>query len=140
MIQSGLSEQQFEAAMRFANKWREEMEQTGYSWKGQTRGGWKSELRRHAYGYLIKVNGASHPRHVSCQADSSDLVFRRISVRRRIFGIVKESEIEITKVDPSNVENSCKCPSCTRLEKYGWVYGEPPEMYMLFEFGEIKGQ
>lgn len=139
MIQSGLSEEQFEAAMKFAQKWREDMEKTNMSWKLQTRGGWVSELRRNAFGYLINVAGNGRPRHVSTSQAPSNLVFRRISVRRRIFGIVKETEIVKTKSDPVH-ENTCLCPRCTRLEKFGWKNGEPPEMYMLMEFGDIKGQ
>lgn len=141
MIQAGLSEEQFEAAMKYAQAWREDMEKNNLSWKVQTRGGWVSELRRNAFGYLITVTGNAKFRYVSSSEKVSNLVFRRISSRQRIFGIVKESEIVKTKSDPENThENTCLCPRCTRKEKFGWASGKPPEMYMLFEFGEIRGQ
>jgi len=139
MIQSGLSEEQFEAAMKFASNWRDDMEKTNFSWKNRTRGGWASELRRHAYGYVIKVDGHGHHRHVSSQSESANLLFRRVSVRRRIFGIVKEDEVIKVKSDPEN-DPGCPCLRCTRLEKFGWKNGTAPEMYTLFEFGEIEGQ
>lgn len=126
MLQAGLSEQQFEDAWKCAQNWKDRMEKAELSWKGETRGGWRSALRRNGWGYPIK-------------SEPENLLFRRVSVRRRIFGIVKESEVVLTKSDPEHT-NDCKCSACTAKEKFGWKNGSPPEMYMLFEFGEIKGQ
>ena len=127
VIQAGLSEEQFNAAYRFAFKWKEEMDKTGYSWKQETGGGHKSALKRHGFGYLIK-------------STPEILRFRRVVSSRRVFGTVKESEVvRIKRGVRSDADSVCMCPRCTSTDKWGWANGKP-WMYTVFEFGETKGR
>ena len=124
VIQAGLSNEQFEAAWRYAIEWKEKVERNNCSWKDQTSGGYSSVLKRHAYGKVI-------------ESTPENLIFRRVVSSRRVFGIVKESEVAQKGMGPHE-DIKCPCPECKNAYKWGWANGKPT-MYTLYEFGETKG-
>lgn len=118
MFQTGMSDEQFRIAWNFLIRFKESTAANKGYWNGHTRGGHDSYLARNECG-------------LSLSGKPDALLFRRVSNRKRIFGIVKNNTIKLIKTkSKNNIE----------ITKWVWADGKPPEMYTVFETGEIQGQ
>ncbi len=143
-IQSNLSTEEDKKARDYSNKFLKEYIEDGMKFKG-TGGGWHSFYRRGTVGLRLDRD--------------SDLYFRRASRHKRIYQIIKASEIKLTKkgeflVTKENshmyhyhtnliktektLENSCKCPTCSGQLKVDNKYGDT-KTYIYATIGDIKG-
>lgn len=127
-IEEGLPAEQENKACDFAHHWMGEIMSAQCSWVAKwSRGGWRSYLRRGTFGYSLNGRGAK---------TSEDLVFRRISKRQRIFGIMRAKHMR--NLDGTEVNyNQCMCPM--HLGGTRVTIPEMPEMRTYAEIGEIKG-
>ena len=110
-IQKDLTKEEFEDAIDFANTWiSNTCEDDMVYYLGGRTGGYHSYLRRNRFGFMIS--------HVN------NLVFRRISTARRVFGIVRAD----TMVKPNGSEvnlKQCMCPKHRGGERVVWRDGKP---------------
>jgi hypothetical protein len=130
-IAKNLNTAERKLAVEFAHKWTQEVLKNGLSWKNETRGGWKSFYKRGVAGLRIpKADG---------------LYFRRASKSRRIFQIVRGTDLNISpQIRRWGDEHSgvlgtkCMCPDHEGGLKVNNKYGDiPTEVYV--RVGEIKG-
>ncbi len=138
-IQESLSFTENEIAQKFAKKFISQYIYDDMKFK-DTYGGWRSFYRRGTIGYRFDTN--------------NDLYFRRASKSRRIYQIIKGSELKVVPIgDDFKTKNSvhlkrykgegqrmnhCICPKCSAqiraLNKYG-----DTKTYIYCTVGNIKG-
>ena len=126
-IQKDLSEKEKETAKKFANKFIAKTcgNSMVFSLGGRT-GGYTSYLRRGRFGYLINED------------KRTGLVFRRISWKKRIFGIFKYTELLDKETAKLPRINMCMCPKHRGGLKVRWK-DEKPESFTYALIGDIKG-
>jgi len=135
-IQKDLSDFELEIAKQECKFFKKMVQQNNGMWNNVSRGGWKhgKPLARNEHGSLIYV---THVR--SGSAIETDLVFRRLSKTKRIFGVVKRNLL-VSKEDGKRgkeIKNSsCSCRECLGGTK---VKMDPVETFTYYEEGEIKG-
>lgn len=127
-IERGLSAEEKALAREYADNWAMKVIENNCSWRAQTKGGWLSYLRRGTFGHW--VNG------IQTSKSPEELVFRRISKSKRIFGIMRASHLR--HLDGSEINTKqCMCPR--HLGGTRVTVPNPPEMKQFIEYGEIKG-
>jgi hypothetical protein len=111
-IQKDLSMVDQKTAFEFANEWISKTckQDLVYHLGGKT-GGYRSYLCRGTFGYLIN--------------QEKQLVFRRISHSKRVFGIVKANTMVQKDNTPIDL-NQCCCPRHLGSTPIKWKNGEPP--------------
>jgi len=122
-IQKELTEEESRAAIDFANEWISKTCSKDMQFLLKGKGGHRSYIRRNRFGYMLndKVN---------------DLVFRRISTHKRIFGIIKADTM--VKPDGSEVNlNQCMCSIHRGGERVVWRDGKP-EVFVYAVVGSVK--
>lgn len=120
-IQLGLTGEEWASAAKFVREFLDGLgPKCDYSkW---SRGGWKSSIKRNCYGYQIH---------------KTDLVFRRISKSRRVFGVVRKDTLQAAGTDLTT--DACPCPNCQGMQRVVWKDGVKPEMVVVETIGDIKG-
>jgi len=124
-IQKDLSDNEQAEAIRFANEWISKTcgNNLIFNLGGRT-GGWCSFLKRNRFGFM--------------NSKTNDLVFRRISTDRRVFGIVKSDTM--IKPDGSEINlNQCMCPIHRGAERVIWRGGKKPSTFIYAVVGDLKG-
>jgi hypothetical protein len=128
-IQRGLSEEDMEIALSFANKWIKNtcMDDELVFWLGGRTGGWtsKSHLKRGSLGYTYIKEDRS-------------LVFRRISSSKRVFAIVNIDTMTLKDGNELNTKG-CMCAHCNGGQKVIWRNNKKPETFVYAMVGDIKG-
>lgn len=119
-IQSNLNDKERESAIFAANEFiTKTLADPKKRYLGlNSKGGWRSYFKRGYLGWRVGEN----------------LTLRRISKNKRVFGVVKESEL--TLIDRDSI-CGCICPDC-RNTKVEWVSKEP-EMFSYCIIGDVKG-
>ncbi len=127
-IERGLSAEDKKKAQDFATKWALEVIENDCSWVERwSRGGWSSYLQRGTFGYSLNGRGAKN---------EDDLVFRRISKRRRIFAVMRAKHLR--NLDGSEIDfKGCMCPD--HLGGTRVIMPQRPALKTFMEYGEIKG-
>lgn len=115
-------------AIRWAKEWGEK-HKTGYGY-GVVGGSEKrTYYNRGSFGIWLDADR-------SFDATDGNLVFRRISKNRRVFGIIHIDTLERKDGEPI-VINQCMCPIHRGGQKVRFKYR--PKMETIFEWGDIKG-
>ena len=124
-IQKDITDDELSAAKQFANEFisRTCRNYMVFHLGGRT-GGFRSYLRRGRFGYLI--------------SKETGLVFRRITRNKRIFGIVKYTELSDKETNRLPKMNMCMCPKHRGGLKVRWA-NKKPETFVYARVGEIKG-
>lgn len=142
-IQKDLNEVEKFSATEFAKKFVIDYLKDGMKFKG-TKGGWHSFYRRGTIGLRFD--------------DDNRLYFRRASKHRRIYQIIKESDLKMNKAltdDGDEYEtkhnvtmrryhkntqhkSACKCPNCSAQIKATNKYGDI-KTDIFCTIGDIKG-
>lgn len=124
-IQKDLSEKEYKDAIEFANDWISQTCDNDMVFRlGGKTGGWHSYIKRGVFGFMPYRD--------------NNLVFRRISTSRRVFGIVKADTM--TKPDGLEVNlNRCACSNCRGGERVIWRDNKKPKTFIYATVGEIKG-
>lgn len=122
-IQKELTEEETNDAIDFANDWISKTcgDDLTHHLGGRT-GGYHSYIRRNRFGFMI--------------SRANTLVFRRISAKKRIFGLVRADTV--VKPDGSEVNlNQCMCPIHRGGERVVWRDGKP-EVFVYAVVGSVK--
>ncbi len=115
-------------ATRWAIQWGED-HKTGYGLGKVAKSDQKTYYNRGSFGRWLDDED-------SFTLKNTNLVFRRLSRNRRIFGIVHVSYLE--RVDGANIEiNQCRCPAHRGGQKV--KFKTRPAMETVFTWGDIKG-
>jgi len=124
-IQKDLSEIDMKKAINFANNWiSKTMSNDNLTYHlGGRSGGWHSYLRCNRFGYMNK--------------NIAQLVFRRISTKRRVFGIVRADTMVKPDISEINLKQ-CMCPIHRGGERVVWRNGKP-KTFVYATVGSIKG-
>lgn len=97
-----------------------------YDYKKWSCGGWKSSIGRNKLGHQILDSNRKPTR----------LFFRRLSKRRRIFGVVRLDELVGNGCILTT--GGCTCPQCQGHQRVKWKT-EKPETVVVYKAGDIKG-
>ena len=129
-IQRDLTKEETEIAINFANRWIvKTCDNALIYYLGGRSGGYSSFIRRNRFGFMLKDSQGL------CISKDIDLVFRRISTNKRIFGIVKASAV--VKQDRSEVNlKQCMCPIHRAGERVVWR-DIKPKTFVYATIGEI---
>ncbi|KKL64373.1 hypothetical protein LCGC14_2165680 [marine sediment metagenome] len=122
-IQKDLNTDELKLAIDFANEFISDTCKNNMKFSFSRKAGYRSYIRRGCFGYRFDKK--------------NNLVFRRISTKSRIFGIIKPD----TMVDllGKNVNlNQCMCPIHLGGVKVRWK-SEKPDMNVYAIVGDIKG-
>lgn len=130
-IQSDLDEYQQELAKKKADWFIEQVTKNNGQWNHLTRGGHPNglPLQRGVFGYSIRGE------RNSSEVNYTELVFRRISRNRRIFGIVTPDRLRTKQGEKVNL-NQCICKRHLGGERVDML---ETDTYIYHEEGEIKG-
>ena len=125
-IQKNITDDELSIAKKFANEFisktcRDHM----IFYLGGRTGGYISYIRRGKFGYVINKE--------------TGLVFRRISRNKRIFGIVKYTELLDKDTNKLPRADMCVCPKHRGCLKVKWKT-KRPETFVYARGGQIKGQ
>lgn len=123
LIEKNLSEIEELEATNFALSFINKIEQNNGSWRLYSRAGYRSAVARKQLGFILKHN----------------LVFRRISNKKREFAIHKLEHICYTNNNMINIKERCVCPGCMSCDKelkVKWKL-EKPDFYLYYETGLV---
>lgn len=126
LIEDELSSDLDNEAIDFANKWVTRVINNDCSWRDQTWGGWKSYLRRGIFGFFIS----------SKKNTFEDLVFRRISKHKRIFGILRAKHLRLLN---GNMPNLNQCICYYHMGGQRVFIPNMPKMKIHITYGKING-
>jgi len=127
-IQKGLTDDEYKSAIKFVDHWVADVMAHGCSWKHKTRAGYSSYYRRGRYG-----QGVWDP---DTGEESNTLVFRRHTLHKRIFAVVRIDTLESRTDTPLKLDQ-CVCPIHRGGQKV--KYKTRPETDIYLEVGDIKG-
>ena len=122
-IQKDLTPKEYKLAVKEANEFIYGACKNGLMYSKYTSGGYRSYLRRRRFGRRFDKE--------------NNLVFRRISVHKRIFGVVKVDTMVDSLGNDVNLKQ-CMCPIHLGGVKVKWRHGKP-EMGIYATIGDIKG-
>jgi hypothetical protein len=125
LIQSNLTDIEKKEAFKFVNEFIKRVKENNGSWNFWSRGGHKSYLARNNFGYLLNPK-------------NPNLVFRRISNRKREFAIVKTENL-LNKENEAGINsvNKCPCPICLGSKKVKWKNNVKPNFEFYYEEGLV---
>jgi len=122
-IQKDLNKEEMENAINYANGWIASTCDDMIFYLGGKTGGYKSYLLRGRFGYM--------------PYKSESLVFRRISYKRRVFGIVRANTMTLR--DGSEIDlKQCMCPIHRGGERVMWRNGTKPETFIYAKVGSVR--
>lgn len=138
-IQSDLSEYEKVKAEAYADAFVKNTHKNNGFFDGRSKGGWTGYLRRGCFGYLFDRD--------------ANLVFRRISKKRRIIGIMKTTTLEVfgdryengTSKDDKDLQkdgedvNLKQCECSKHLGSVRVRFKDKPSMRIYYTEGDIKG-
>ena len=122
-IQKDLTEHNYKLAVDFANDFISKTCASEMKYAIPTGGGYHSFLRRRRFGFLFNKD--------------NNLVFRRISPKKRKFGIIKAGTMAEMSGDDINLKQ-CMCPEHMGSTKVKWK-NKKPKMTVYATIGDIKG-
>lgn len=123
-IQKNLTEKEKEQAIDYIEKRFLPSLRDGFLWNHSTKGG-----HEHGKPFMRGV--------VGWNIMKSDLIFRRVSSRKRIFAIVRADSLQRKDGKDINLKH-CFCNQCEGAYKATWKISKP-ETYIYMTKGELKG-
>lgn len=116
-------------AVKWATAWGETHKETGYGLGKVAGSDRKTYFNRGSFGMWLD-DIPNFP------FKDSQLVFRRISRNRRIFGVVRVDTLERVDGEPIKIDQ-CMCPQHRGGQRVR--FRERPQMETVFTWGDIKG-